>query len=89
MLLQYDLLPDLVAVRVAVRVAVWKVRRKDPKANDIKMRAFAAAVLSNRKLIDVSQLELYMTCGDRPRPGGGYDFQHTKGPTPIHPWHNG
>lgn len=44
------------------RPAVWRVKTKGSKGDDIRLSAFAAAVLGNDGVLDLNQLELYRPC---------------------------
>jgi hypothetical protein len=44
------------------RAAVWQVRTKGSATEDIRLSAFAAAVLGNEGILDVNQLKLYRPC---------------------------
>jgi len=44
------------------RVAVWQLQTSSLKAEDIRLSAFAAAVLGNEGIIDPNQLLLYRPC---------------------------
>ena len=44
------------------RVAVWQLQTSNVKAEDIRLSAFAAAVLGNEGIIDPNQLHLYRPC---------------------------
>ena len=44
------------------RVAVWRVKTKGSKKDDIRLSAFAATVLGNEGILDVNQLKLYRPC---------------------------
>lgn len=56
---------DIDALRCALepsRVAVWQVDTKSSRTSNIRLSAFAAAVLGEEGLIDVNQLTLYRPC---------------------------
>ena len=44
------------------RAAVWRVKTKRSKTDDIRLSAFAATVLGNEGALDVNQLRLYRPC---------------------------
>jgi hypothetical protein len=44
------------------RVAVWRVKTKGSKTDDVRLSAFAATVLGNEGVLDVNQLRLYRPC---------------------------
>ena len=47
---------------VPTRAAVWRVKTKGQKTEDIRLSAFAATVLGNEGILDVNQLKLYRPC---------------------------
>ena len=44
------------------RTAVWQVNTKDPHTENVRLSAFATAVLGDKGLLDVNQLRLYRPC---------------------------
>ena len=44
------------------RAAVWRVKTKGSKTEDVRLSAFAATVLGNEGVLDVNQLRLYRPC---------------------------
>jgi hypothetical protein len=44
------------------RAAVWRVKTKGSKTDDVRLSAFAATVLGNEGVLDVNQLRLYRPC---------------------------
>ena len=44
------------------RAAVWRVKTKGSKTEDVRLSAFAATVLGNEGALDVNQLRLYRPC---------------------------
>lgn len=44
------------------RPAVWRVKTHSQKGHEVRLSAFAAAVLGNEGVLDVNQLELYRPC---------------------------
>jgi len=47
---------------VPARPAVWRVKTNGSKTDDIRLSAFAAAVLGNEGILDINQLTLYRPC---------------------------
>lgn len=55
-------IPSLRCMMAPNRVAVWQIATKGSKADDIRLSAFAAAVLGEEGILDVNQLKLYRPC---------------------------
>jgi UDP:flavonoid glycosyltransferase YjiC (YdhE family) len=55
-------IPRMRCMMVPERAAVWKVSTKGSNTEDVRLSAFAAAILGDEGILDVNQLKLYRPC---------------------------